>query len=217
MLAWPCNAAQVESWVHLVNALLAFDKVPHQRLILKLKAHGIDGLVCNWIKSWLADRWQRVCLDGTYSHWTRVWSGVPQGSVLGPVLFLIFINDLDTSVCSNVLKFADDTKLFHVVDNQSDGLKLQGDPDVLCNWADTWKMSFNIDKCKVLHYGKGNIEYKYSMCGQPLDEVDSEKDLGIVFSKNLKVAEQCKEAYTKANRMLGLISRTVKYKNMESL
>ena len=99
-----------------------------------------------------------------------------------------------------------DTKLFHVVDNQSDGLKLQGDLDVLCKRAETWKMSFNIDKCKVLHYGKGNIEYKYSMCGQPLDEVDSEKDLGIIFSKNLKVAEQCKEAYTKANLSLIHIS-----------
>jgi len=74
----------------------------------------------NWIKSWLSDRWQRLCLDGTYSQWTQVWSEVPQGSVLGPVLFLICINDLDTSISSNVLKFADD-KLYGIVDNQSDG------------------------------------------------------------------------------------------------
>jgi len=156
-------------------------------------------------------------MDGTYSHWKSVWSGVPQGSVLGPVLFLIFINDLDTSISSSVLKFADDTKLFRVVDNQTDGHMLQRDLDVLCKWAETWKMSFNVDKCKVLHHGRGNIEYKYSMCGQPLDEVELEKDLGIVFSRNLKVAAQCNEAYTKANSMLGLISRTIKYKNMESL
>ena len=195
----------------------AFDKVPHQRLILKLKAHGIDGLVGNWIKSWLSDRWQRVCLDGTYSHWTHVWSGVPQGSVLGPVLFLIFINDLDISISSNVLKFADDTKLYRVVDNEQDGHMLQRDLDVLCKWAETWKMSFNVDKCKVLHYGKGNIECKYSMCGHELVKVESEKDLGIIFSKNLKVSVQCNEAYSKANRMLGLISRTIKYRNVESL
>jgi len=79
------------------------------------------------------------------------------------------------------------------------------------------KLSFNVDRSKVLHYGKGNTEYKYSMCVQPLDEVESEKDLGIVFSRNLKVAAQCNEACTKANCMLGLINRTVKYKNVESL
>jgi len=89
----------------------AFDKVPHQRLILKLKAHEVDGLVCNWIKAWLTDRQQCVCLDGFYSTWSQVWSGVPQGLVLGPVLFLIFINDLDDELTSDVLKFADDTQL----------------------------------------------------------------------------------------------------------
>ena len=146
-----------------------------------------------------------------------MWSGVPQGSVLGPVLFLIFINDLDISISSNVLKFADDTKLYRVVDNEQDGHMLQRDLDVLCKWAETWKMSFNVDKCKVLHYGKGNIECKYSMCGHELVKVESEKDLGIIFSKNLKVSVQCNEAYSKANRMLGLISRTIKYRNVESL
>ena len=78
-----------------------------------------------------------------------MWSGVPQGSVLGPVLFLLFINDLDISISSNVLKFADDTKLYRVVDNEQDGHMLQRDLDVLCKWAETWKMSFNVDKCKV--------------------------------------------------------------------
>jgi len=91
--------------------------------MLKLKAHGIDGLVGNWIKSWLSDRWQRVCLEGTFSSWRRVWSGVPRGSVLGPVLFLIFIN----AIFSNVLKFADDTKVYKVVDNHFDGAQLQSD------------------------------------------------------------------------------------------
>ena len=88
----------------------AFDKVPHQRLLLKLKAHGIGDGIIGWIEQWLTDRRQRVVIDGEVSNWKSVLSGVPQGSVLGPLLFLICINDLDDNITSNVLKFVDDTK-----------------------------------------------------------------------------------------------------------
>ena len=94
----------------------AFDKVPHQRLLLKLKAHGIGDSITDWIKQWLTDRRQRVVVDGEVSYWKSVLSGVPQ--VSGPTLFLIYINDLDDSITSNVLKFADDTKLFRKVNKQ---------------------------------------------------------------------------------------------------
>ena len=113
----------------------AFDKVPHQRLILKLKDHGVDGLVCNWIKAWLTDRQQRVCLDGFYSRWSQVWSGVPQGLVLGPVLFLIFRNDVDDGLAGDVLKFADDTKIYHPVNSEMEGGSLQQDLVTVSNWA----------------------------------------------------------------------------------
>ena len=89
----------------------AFDKVPHQRLLLKLKAHGIGNGMINWIEKWLIDRRQRVVVDGEVSNWKSVLSGVPQGSVLGPILFLIYINDLDDDITSKVLKFADDTSV----------------------------------------------------------------------------------------------------------
>lgn len=89
----------------------AFDKVPHQRLTAKLEAHGISGKASHWINSWLKDREQRVILNGNVYSWRQVVSGVPQSSVLGPTLFLIYINDLDDRLSSNVLKFADDTKL----------------------------------------------------------------------------------------------------------
>jgi len=191
----------------------AFDKVPHHRLMSKLKAHGIDGLVGNWIKAWLSDRWQRVCLDGSYSSWRRVWSGVPQGSVLGPILFLIFINDIDNTIHSSVLKFADDTKVYGIVDNQSDGQQLQDDLNALGDWAIKWQMKFNVDKCKVVHYGRDSIGYKYSLYGQQLEEATSEKDLGIVFSNDLKVRKQCEDAYSKASQILGLIHRIIQYKD----
>ena len=90
----------------------AFDKVPHQRLLLKLKVHGIGNGMINWIEKWLIDRRQRVVVDGEVSNWKSVLSGVPQGSVLGPILFLIYINDFDDDITSKVLKFADDTKVF---------------------------------------------------------------------------------------------------------
>ena len=92
----------------------AFDKVPHQRLILKLKSHGMGNSIINWIEQWLTDRRQRVVVDGEVSSWKSVLSGVPQGSVLllAPILFLVYVDDLEEGVTGNILKFADDTKLF---------------------------------------------------------------------------------------------------------
>jgi len=193
----------------------AFDKVPHQRLLLKLRAHGIDGVVCNWIEAWLRDRWQKVRLEGCSSSWRQVFSGVPQGSVLGPVLFLIFINDLEVGTTSGILKFADDTKLFRSVVNQADHTTLQNDLDKVCEWADRWEMKFNVSKCKVMHYGRKitGIEPSYCMYGKPIEIVCSEKDLGVVFSNDLKVSLHCRDSYSKANRMLGLISRTIRYRH----
>ena len=98
----------------------AFDKVPRQRLLLKLKAHGIGNGMINWIEKWLIDRRQRVVVDGEVSNWKPVLSGVPQGSVLGPILFLIYINDLDDDITSKVLKFADDTKVFRKIKSDAE-------------------------------------------------------------------------------------------------
>ena len=118
-----CFLEEITKWIDVGSPVdiiyldfqKAFDKVPHQRLLLKLKAHGIGDSITDWIEQWLTDRRQRVVVDGEVSTWKSVLSGVPQGSVLGPILFLIYINDLDDSITSNVLKFADDTKLFRKV------------------------------------------------------------------------------------------------------
>ena len=134
----------------------AFDKVPHQRLIIKLKSHGMGNSIINWIEQWLKDRRQRVVVDGEVSSWKPVLSGVPQGSVLGPILFLIYINDLEEGVTGNILKFADDTKLFRKVKEIGDKQKLQDDIDKLVKWSEKWQMLFNFGKCKCLHTGSGN-------------------------------------------------------------
>ena len=121
--------------------------MPHQRL-LKLKAHGIGDGICDWIEQWLIDRRQRVVVDGEVSNWKSILSGVPQGSVLGPLLCLIYINDLDDNITSNVLKFADVTKLFRRVNNDGDKQHLQNDLDKLVIWSEKWQMLLIFWKCK---------------------------------------------------------------------
>ena len=158
----------------------AFDKVPHKRLMLKIKSFGIVGQIYDWIEDWLKDRQQRVVILGKNSNWIKVKSGVPQGSVLGPLLFLIYINDIDDCVGTHILKFADDTKIYSVVANKEDVAKLQDDLKNLCNWSREWLMLFNIAKCKVMHLGRNNVKAEYEIDGTKLDEVDEERDLGVI-------------------------------------
>jgi len=168
----------------------------------KSNSHGIHGKLFEWIKSWLNNRVQRVVLNGKSSSWRTVLSGVPQVSVLGPILFLIYINDLDTGVMNWLLKFVDDTKIFSKVNTASDGLKLQKDLQKLVEWSVAWQMQFNVNKCKAMHNGKKNIGYENSMNGAVLEVVETEKDLGIMISHDLKTSNQCMRAYANANKIL---------------
>lgn len=193
----------------------AFDKVSHTKLLNKLKSYGIQGDILNWIHSWLSNRKQRVVLNGEFSEWILVLSGVPQGSVLGPLLFIIFIDDIDISALNiSVLnKFADDTKLGQVMNTDADKEVLQNCLNSLCTWADNWSMKFNESKCKILHVGKNNPGHEYYMNGIKLTESDEEKDLGVLINKSLKPASQCSEAARKANIILGSISRAFHYRD----
>ena len=155
----------------------AFDKVPHARLLAKLRGHGITGEVATWIEAWLSGRQQRVVLNGSSSDWEDVTSGVPQGSCLGPILFVIFIDDIDTAVNMDGLfmsKFADDTKTARVVDTDVEASVLQEDLNGLSAWAKTWQMAFNVDKCKVIHVGRNNAGRDYFMDGKKLIVVEEE-------------------------------------------
>ena len=190
----------------------AFDKVPHKRLLLKLEAYHVTGHVSKWISSWLNGREQRVMLNGNMSEWSSVISGVPQGSVLGPLLFTVYINDIDSAVVSKLSKFADDTKMFNTVSRQGNSATLQSDLTNLFHWSTEWQMLFNLNKCKVVHFGKQDVKASYSIGGVVLDAVDCEKDLGVMVQSDLKVSQQCVKVVKTANKVLGMISRSFQYR-----
>ena len=195
----------------------AFDKVPHQRLCRKLKSHGISGKLLSWISEWLVGRTQRVCISGAMSRWLFVLSGVLQGSVLGPILFLIYINDLDCGLINSILEFTDDTKIYGTVSTPNKQTVLQDDLDKLWSWSNEWQMLFNVEKCKVMHFGKGNNLQKYHLNNIPLTEVTQETDLGITVTNDLKSSQQCLQAYNKANKVLGVINRSIMHKKKDIL
>ena len=128
----------------------AFDKVPHQRLLSKLNYYGIQGKTLAWINFWLTERIQRVVVDGEASSFGKVTSGVPQGTVLGPLMFLLFINDIHENLDSTLRLFADDALLYRSINTMNGTIILQNDIDKLVSWSKTWQMQFNVTKCHTM-------------------------------------------------------------------
>jgi hypothetical protein len=193
----------------------AFDKVPRERLMVKVKAKGVEGKLADWLHNWLTDRKQSVKVGGTFSDEEDVESGVMQGTVLGPCLFTIHIDDIDEVVkrIEFFIKFADDGKGAKIVKDAADAAVLQETLELLCRWADSWGMSFNEKKCKVMHVGRNNPNCDYYMNGVKLAVVEEEKDVGITVHKSLKPAKHCERVAATAMGVLKQMSKNFHYRD----
>ena len=189
----------------------AFDSVPHQRLLAKAKFYGIRGKLLLWLTHFLTNRRQRVVVNGVSSDWSPVLSGVPQGTVLGPILFLLFINDLPNGITSHVKLFADDSVLYRPITSTDDHHALQEDLYYLERWADKWQMKFAPKKCYVMTITlkREKSQFPYSLCGSTLEGVGLQKYLGIYITSTLNWSKQADEVKKKANAVLGILQRNL--------
>ena len=195
----------------LLDFSKAFDAVPRKRLLMKLEHYGIRGCLAKWIESWLVGKSQSVVVIGTYSSQAMVKSGVPQGTVLGPLMFLLYINDIGNEINSNLRLFADDSILYGIVNNFQDAQALQADLNKLVEWAQKWQMTFNSSKCVMLRVSRSvnDVDFSYEMMGRLLESVESHKYLGVEIDRKLSWNKHISAITGKGNRALGFIRRNL--------
>ena len=208
---WVDNESSVD--VIYLDFQKAVDKVPHQRIILKLKSHGMGNSIINCVEQWLTDRRQRVVVDEEVSSRTSVLSGCHKVLYWGLILFFVYISALEEGVTGKILKCADEAKLFRKTNEIGEKQKLQDDIDKLVRWSEKWQMLFNFGKCKCLHTWPGNTGTDYAIIGRTiLRTTMKEKDIGLTMNANMRVSEQCRIAASKGNQVLGMIRRNITYK-----
>ena len=193
----------------------AFDSVPHQWLLNKISSYGISGIIFKWIKAFLTDSQQKVIINRAESDWAIVDRGIAQSSVLGPILFIIFINDMPGKTICPIKLFADDAKLFHIVNSEQDCQQIQQDLNSLQVWAKKWQLNFHPQKCVVLRAGQGHPDFEYHM-KDGNEEVKllksfCEKDLGVYVDSELNFEYHITKIAKKGNQMAGLLWRTFQY------
>ena len=190
----------------------AFDKVSHKKLSQKLHHYGIVGKTHSWINAFLTNRTQKVVVNGDSSSSVLVASGVPQGSVLGPSLFLFYINNMPDNIKSTVRLFADDTIIYIALKPNTNNSILQEDLDKLASWEKNWKMEFHPQKCQVIHITKNRNKIKntYTLNGHTLESADNAKYLGVTITSDLSWNQHIDNITKKANKTLGFVRRNVK-------
>ena len=186
----------------------AFDAVCHTKLLFKLQKLGIRSSFLSWIGEFLNNRKQFVVVDGVCSKTCNVVSGVPQGSVLGPLLFLLYINDLPQHLESQCRLFADDAVIYNTRNNN---LVLSKDLQTLEKWSQNWQLSFNPAKCSVLSIGEKDSTQSYYLCNTKMQNVNTHSYLGVELSYNLKFDKHIDKITSKANRLIGMLSRVLKH------
>ena len=191
----------------------AFDTVPHDHLLGKLDHYGIDKNIHSWVKSFLKGRTQRVVVDGDQSSSAEVESGVPQGTVLGPLLFLIYINDLPDSVKSQVRLFADDCLLYRIIKSAEDQHTLQENLRSLEQWCAKWGMHLNSSKCEVMTIcrRRNQLSCMYTINGEVLKTVDKAKYLGVTIANTLSWSTHTSITAGKANGKIGFLWRNLRH------
>ena len=191
----------------------AFDTVPHQRLSRALSFYNTPGNLVKWIEDFLTECKQRVAVNGVFSKWHGVISGVPQGSLLGAVLFVAYINTLPDGIeSSDIFIFADDNTLFRNIYSDSDALLLQRDIDKMHSWSTNSLLRFHPDKCysiNICSKSKQYCHHNYKMNNKDLEKKSEIKDLGIIVDENLRFSNRIIDKVNKANQIMEIIRRTI--------